>query len=152
MKHSFFVKTESDMRSLGARLAGLSFEGMFIALFGGLGAGKTAFVKGFCAKFGIMEVSSPTFNLVKHYDSGGAAIDHFDCYRLDDEGELFAMGFEEYLYSKSIILMEWSENVPDALPKSRLEIRISGSGSEARSVEMEAFGEEYDRVLEEISK
>lgn len=147
----FLIKTESDMRTLAKKLAEASFAGEFIALFGGLGAGKTAFVKGFCAHFDIEEVSSPTFSIVKHYDGGEVRIDHFDCYRIDDADELMAIGFEEYLYSESIVLMEWSENVLDALPEDRIEIRISGSGDEARDVELASFGAVYDAVIEGIT-
>ncbi|MBQ4428583.1 MAG: tRNA (adenosine(37)-N6)-threonylcarbamoyltransferase complex ATPase subunit type 1 TsaE [Clostridia bacterium] len=151
MKKSFLIKNEYDMRDLAAKLAEASFAGVFIALFGGLGAGKTAFVKGFCAYFGIAEVSSPTFNIVKHYNGGEAAIDHFDCYRLDDADELLAMGFDEYLFSNSIILMEWSENVPDALPAERLEIHIGGSGNDVREVELVPFGKKYEAMIEELA-
>lgn len=151
MNKSLLIKTEYDMRALAVKLAEASFAGGFIALFGGLGAGKTAFVKGFCAHFGIEEVSSPTFNIVKHYDGRGAAIDHFDCYRLDDADELIAMGFDEYLFSSSIILMEWSENVSDALPAERLEIRIQGSGNEPREVELVPFGKKYEAIIEELA-
>ena len=151
MNKSLTVKTESEMRRFAAELANASFEGAFIALFGGLGAGKTAFVKGFCAHYGIDGVSSPTFNIVKHYDGGGAAIDHFDCYRLDSADELFAMGFEDHLCSGSIVLMEWSENVLEALPEKRLEVHISGSGDEPRSVEMIPFGKDYEALVEELA-
>lgn len=151
MNKRFLIKNESEMRNLAAKLAQASFAGEFIALFGGLGAGKTAFVKGFCAHFGIDGVSSPTFNLVKHYCGGGVAIDHFDCYRLADSDELLAMGFEEYLYSGSIVLMEWSENVTDALPKRRLELHIVGNGDAPREAELVSFGEEYDEAIEGIT-
>lgn len=138
------------MRALAAKLAESFSKGGFIALFGGLGAGKTCFVKGFCSCFGITEVSSPTFTIVKNYSAGELTIHHFDCYRLDSSDELLAMGFEEYLDTTGIILMEWSENVSDALPESRLEIHICGSGSDPRTVELISFGDEYDAILEEL--
>ena len=138
------------MRHLAEMLAKASFDGAFIALFGDLGAGKTVFVKGFCAFFGIFEVSSPTFTIVKHYESKKTQIDHFDCYRLADSDELLAMGYEEYLLSGSIILMEWSENVIDALPPDRLEVHISGSGDEPREIEFIPFGKEYETMIEEL--
>ena len=138
------------MHALAEKLAESFRKGGFIALFGGLGAGKTCFVKGFCSYFGITEVSSPTFTIVKHYTAGDLTIDHFDCYRLDSSDELLAMGFEEYLDPTGIILMEWSENVLDALPESRLEIHISGSGIDPRTVELVSFGDEYDAILEEL--
>ena len=75
------AKTENDMLSLGGRVAGALKGGEFIALFGGLGAGKTTFVKGLAAALQIDGISSPTFNIVKRH-KGRLQLDHFDCNRL----------------------------------------------------------------------
>ena len=143
------AKTENDMLSLGGRVAGALKGGEFIALFGGLGAGKTTFVKGLAAALQIDGISSPTFNIVKRH-KGRLQLDHFDCYRLADHEELLAIGFEDYLTSGSVIVMEWSELVIDALPNERLEIHISGSGSDERTVEIVSFGSRYDSLPESI--
>lgn len=146
----FVVKSEDEMRCLAQQLAKNAFAGEFIALFGGLGAGKTTLVKHFAAYVGIDTAASPTFTIVRNYASETASIIHFDCYRLADSDELLAIGFDDYLSTDSIIMMEWSENVEDALPEHRLEIHISGSGADPREVEMRSFGEDYDRALEAI--
>ncbi len=139
------------MRALGEALAKAAFPGEFIALFGGLGAGKTTLVRHFAAALGMDAAASPTFTIVRRYASDLVSIDHFDCYRLADADELYAVGFEDHLDTGSIIIMEWSENVLDALPPERLEVHIEGSGEEPRSVDIEAFGAAYESILEGLS-
>ena len=79
------------------------------------------------------------------------SLDHFDAYRLENFDELFAIGYQDYLDSESVIVMEWCENVPEALPRERLELHLSGSGSEPRSVEALAFGERYEDLLGKVA-
>ncbi len=143
------VESEADMLELGKRVAGQLHGGEFIALFGGLGAGKTTFVRGLASALDIEDISSPTFNIVKRY-GGKLHLDHFDCYRLADYEELFAIGFDDYLSSKSIVVMEWCELVLDALPSERLEIHITGSGDDIRRVEIIPLGAVYEKLIEEI--
>ena len=144
------VKNEVEMRLIAAELAKTAFAGEFIALFGDLGAGKTTLVRYFAEKLGADTAASPTFTIVRHYTGNELSIDHFDCYRLADSDELFAIGFDDYLDSPSVKLMEWSENVSDALPQSRLEVHISGSGCDPRQIELIPFGDEYERIAEEL--
>lgn len=140
-------RTETDMLSLGARLASLLQPPAFVALHGNLGAGKTALVRGMGKRLGAEEVSSPTFMIVQEYDTEPKLL-HFDAYRLADSDELYAMGYEEYLLQDALLVMEWAELVDDALPQERLEIMIHGSGCEPRLVELFAVGERYERILE----
>lgn len=95
-----------------------------ICLFGDLGAGKTAFTRGFASHFGITKgVSSPTF-IIMHCYSGSETINHYDLYRLNDYDELIDIGFEEQIES-GISLIEWPDAFIDFMPKNRIEIRIS---------------------------
>lgn len=146
------IADERAMHVLGGRIAEYLFSGAFVALFGDLGAGKTTLTQGIANALGIEEVSSPTFTIVRHYSGKGFDLDHFDAYRLSDSDELLAIGFEDYLASGSVIVMEWCENVIDALPNERLEIHILGSGSDVRTVELLAFGSKYLGMLESIKK
>mgnify|MGYP002569975102 CR=1 FL=1 len=70
---------------------------------------------------------------------------------LENSDELFAIGYQDYLDSESVIVMEWCENVPEALPRERLELHLSGSGSEPRSVEALALGERYEALLGKVA-
>ncbi len=84
--------------------------GDIIFLNGGLGAGKTAFVRGLARGIGIKNtVQSPTFTIVNEYRNGPLPLFHFDLYRLDSEETLCDIGFEEYLYSGGICVIEWPD-------------------------------------------
>ena len=141
------IKDEQQMRSLGSKIARGLFKGAFIALFGDLGAGKTTLVRGLASEMGIDTIASPTFNIVRSHEGRGMILDHFDAYRLSDHEDLFAIGFEEYIDSDSIVVMEWCENVIEALPQQRLELHISGSGDDVRTVKILAVGNEYENIL-----
>ena len=98
----------------------------FIALYGDLGVGKTAFVRGFSRVFSPAAlVRSPTFALVNEYPTrGGRRIFHFDMYRITDEDDLYSIGYYDYLDDGSICLVEWSENIPYAIPDSHIRVDI----------------------------
>ncbi len=99
---------------------------VFVAFFGDLGTGKTAFVRGLCSSLCPNDrVFSPTFAIINEYVSGDIPVYHFDVYRINDDDDLYSTGFYEYLdRGDGIILCEWSENIPYALPESRIEIHI----------------------------
>lgn len=142
-------KTEEETQALGRMLVRTLPVPSFIALYGDLGAGKTALVRGMGEEAGTAEVRSPTFTIVHEYETITRLI-HFDAYRLSDADELFAIGFDEYLAQDALIVLEWAERVPEALPQERLEIHLAGSGDEPRTLEMIPFGERYESVVEAL--
>lgn len=98
----------------------------FIAIYGDLGVGKTAFVRGFCSGAGCKStVKSPTFSIVNEYKTDKGAIYHFDMYRITSEDDLYSMGFDDYIDSGCICLCEWCENIPFALPDKYIKVFIS---------------------------
>ena len=99
----------------------------FIALYGDLGVGKTAFVRGFTKVFSPNAlVRSPTFALVNEYPSkSGRRVFHFDMYRITDEDDLYSIGYYDYLDDGSICLVEWSENIPYAIPDEHIKVEIT---------------------------
>lgn len=127
------------------------FPGAFIALYGALGAGKTAFVRGVAAKLGIEGICSPTFTIVQEH-AGTLPLYHFDAYRLQCGEELCDIGFEDYLYKNGIIMLEWPENIKEILPDARLDIHIEGSGEESRTLSWLAHDEKHAALLEAILK
>ena len=139
-------KTERDTQYLGRRLLRLLPVPSFVALYGGLGAGKTALVRGMGEEAGTSEVRSPTFTIAHEYETNPRLI-HIDAYRLANEEELFAAGFEDYLTQDAIIVLEWAERVPRALPNERLEIAIEGSGDDERIITVTPVGERYESVV-----
>lgn len=142
------VETESDMLALGERVAALLEKRGFIALYGDLGSGKTAFARGAARAFGVTRVSSPTFTIVCEYPTE-PKLYHFDAYRLSDADELYAIGFSDYLREDALILMEWADLVSEALPEDRLDITIEGSGGMTRTVVIQALGPRYEEVFHE---
>lgn len=97
----------------------------FVALYGDLGVGKTAFVRGFTSMLAPgAHVKSPTFALVNEYRGRELSVFHFDMYRITDEDELYSIGFYDYLDRRGVCLVEWSENIPFALPERYLRVEI----------------------------
>lgn len=106
----------------------------FVALCGGLGAGKTAFARGFCSvTCPNASVKSPSFALVNEY-RGDTEVYHFDVWRITDDDDLYSTGFYDYQDRKGIILCEWANNIEYALPSSYIRVDIQGNGDDPRIV------------------
>lgn len=121
-----------ETEALGALLAKQMCEDStlppFIALYGDLGVGKTAFVRGFTSHIAPSSlVRSPTFALVNEYRAKPRSVFHFDMYRITDEDDLFSIGYYDYLNRPGICLVEWSENIPYALPELYIRLTIEKS-------------------------
>lgn len=128
------TKSESETSEAGERLAGKLVAGCVVALYGDLGAGKTAFVRGLARGLGFAgRVSSPTFTIVNEY-LGKIPVFHFDMYRLTSSEELFEIGWEDYLERGGVCCVEWSENVEDALPPDTVRVSISKTGENTRDI------------------
>jgi tRNA threonylcarbamoyladenosine biosynthesis protein TsaE len=127
----------NETEKIGEKLA-QSLKGTeVIALFGGLGLGKTAFTRGLCRGLGVDDgVSSPTFALVNEY-SGKFNIYHFDMYRVTTWDDLYSTGFFDYI-DNGVLVIEWSENIEGALPENAVKITISrGESDNQRIFEIE---------------
>ena len=142
----FHANTPADMERIGSRVAAGLFPGAFVALRGEMGAGKTVFSRGVGLALHTEEVRSPTFTIVQEHDTCPPLF-HFDAYRVSEE-ELYDIGFDDYLSRNGIILLEWPQNVPGILPPARLEVEITGSGDEVRTVTLRALGEPYETLLQ----
>lgn len=121
----FHSESDSQTIKIAERIAKTLSPGTVVCLFGEMGVGKTVFTNGLCRAMGVSDyVSSPTFTVVNEYDGDGFPIYHFDMYRIEDEDELLEIGFEEYLNSGGICIIEWPENVINSLPQKRIDIEI----------------------------
>lgn len=122
-------RNEAETESIGAQLAEHLQPGDVVALRGGLGMGKTAFVRGLARGLGCPgRVTSPTFTIVNEYEGGRLPLFHFDLYRIQDAGELFDLGWEDYLDRGGVCAVEWSERVWDALPPGTVTVTLERSG------------------------
>ncbi len=126
-----------ETEKIGERIAEKLKGTEVIALFGGLGMGKTAFTRGLCRGLGVDEgVSSPTFALVNEY-GGKYIIYHFDMYRVTTWDDLYSTGFFDYI-DNGVLVIEWSENIEGALPENAVKITISrGESDNQRIFEIE---------------
>lgn len=119
----FISSSESETESIGRKLAQKLKGNEVIALFGGLGAGKTAFTRGLSEGLGFKDgVSSPTFALVHEYE-GKFPIFHFDMYRVTTYDDLYSTGFFDYI-GNGVLVIEWSENIEGAIPSDAIRISI----------------------------
>lgn len=122
---SSVAETEACGAALARRMQSDPSLPPFVALFGDLGVGKTAFVRGFTGVISpASAVRSPTFALVREYPAKPRPVFHFDMYRITDEDELISIGFDDYLNRSGICMVEWSENIEEFLPPEHLRVRI----------------------------
>lgn len=134
-------RCEADTERAGETLAAGLPGGSVVALYGGLGAGKTAFVRGMARGMGIScRVSSPTFTIVNEYSGGGRELLHFDMYRLGGAQELLDIGWDDYLARGAVCAVEWSENIEEIFDGSEIVVRIEKTSDSAREIVIEGDG------------
>ena len=117
----YISKSEQDTFSIAKKYAETLKKGDVVALYGDLGAGKTAFIKGVAAYFDLSGVVSPTYAYLNVY---GDFIYHYDCYRLSSGEDAEALGLTDYFSGENICLIEWAENIADVLPENLKTVRI----------------------------
>ena len=128
---TFVTQSEQETAAAGVKLGGTLAPGTFVLLYGDLGAGKTAFVRGLATGLGAdpADVSSPTFVLVQHY-RGRLPLTHVDLYRLDSAAAIDDLGLEE-LVGAGVVAVEWAERLPRPIAGS-VAVRIEDLGGDAR--------------------
>ncbi len=121
----YFTHTPEETEHIGTLLAAEARPGDVVAFTGDLGAGKTAFCRGYLRALGYQgRITSPTFAIVNEYDTDAFRVCHFDMYRILDADALYDIGWDDYLDGEAILLIEWSENIADALPETHLSVDI----------------------------
>ena len=133
----YITNSERETEEIGRRFAEKLPGGTVVAMYGDLGAGKTAFVRGMARGLGLScRVSSPTFTIVNEY-LGDRELIHFDMYRLSGADELFDIGWEDYLNRGAICAVEWSENVEDAFFGDETRVTIEKLSDTGRKITIE---------------
>lgn len=127
-------ETEQVGRALASHLSQNGQFPTFVALYGDLGAGKTAFVRGFASILSPgSRVKSPTYTIVNEYRKGEKPLFHFDLYRITSEEDLFGMGFDEYVAS-GYCIAEWCEHIGNAMPENAVMVRIDKIDENTRKI------------------
>ena len=151
MNYKVTSYNEKDTISLAENIESEHFPNMVICLIGDLGSGKTIFTKGFAAALEVKEeVTSPTFNIIKEYQSGQLPLYHMDVYRLD--GKVDDLGIEDYYTKKGVTIIEWRDTISDYLPEKRLDIKIKSSGDDEdkRTIIITPHGKKYEDLCEAV--
>ncbi len=138
----------SQTEKIGEALGKSVKDGTVVAMFGDLGAGKTAFTRGFTRGMGInSDVSSPTFALVNEYRGEKRTLYHFDMYRISGWDDLYSTGYFDYLDAGGCLIIEWSENIEAILPEDCVRVTITKT-DDFNERNIEITGAE---ILEDIS-
>jgi tRNA threonylcarbamoyladenosine biosynthesis protein TsaE len=135
---NFTAKNPEDLPAIAEKIIKNAGENRLFALYGEMGVGKTTLILQLIKVLNVEdEGSSPTFSIVNEYRTKkGEAVYHFDLYRIENEEELFDIGYEEYFFSGSYCFIEWPENAGGLLPDDVVQIHISERKG-MRSIEME---------------
>ena len=139
-------KSVNETENLGRKIASILKGDEVIAMFGDLGAGKTAFTRGLASGLDFeYGVSSPTFAIVNEYN-GKYNIYHFDMYRITSEDDLYSTGFYDYL-DTGVIIIEWSENIEYALDDKAIRITINKTDDESMRIFTIEGLDEYENII-----
>lgn len=135
MIKEYITKSEKETEILGAEFAKTLKGGTVVAFLGSMGMGKTCFTRGVARGMGYeSEVTSPTFSLVNEYLGGRLNMYHFDMYRVSHWEDLYSTGFFDYLEQDGVLLVEWSENIKEALPSDTIFINIERIDDNTRRI------------------
>lgn len=136
MTKQIITFSTGETEGVGAELAKTLKKGDFVAMFGELGVGKTAFIRGMAKVLcPTARVQSPTYTIVNEY-RGDPPLFHFDMYRIDSEETLYATGFFDYA-ERGITAAEWCENITEFVPENSVFVRIekdATSGDENKRI------------------
>src|ERR1700704_562242 len=132
-------------QAIGCALRG----GETIALYGPLGAGKTALVRGIAQGLGASPtaISSPTFVVIHEYDQGRLPLAHVDLYRIRSLLELESTGLTEYFSGQTVTAIEWADKGLAALPQDRIDITLNHRAARSRTIQLHATGPKSDEVI-----
>lgn len=138
-------------KELGRQIGNALVGGEVIAMVGDLGAGKTTITKSIALSLGIEEhVTSPTFTIVNEYQ-GRVKLYHFDVYRIGDIEEMYDLGFDEYIDSGGVSIIEWANLIEEILPDDAINIEIISLGDDKRQITITGKGEKTQNIIKELS-
>ena len=147
----FIVTTVEETNKIGELVGALVNSGDIICLIGDLGTGKTHLTKGIAKGLHIEDhITSPTFTIVNEY-TGRLKLYHFDVYRVNDPDEIAAIGFDEYIFSDGVSIIEWANYIEELIPPNNLTITIEKLpefGVNYRKIKFKYLDKRYDYIKE----
>lgn len=149
---SLATKSPDDTQAMGAAFSALLQSGDVVLLTGDMGAGKTTFVKGLGAGFGVAEpITSPTFVLLHTY-AGRLPMHHADLYRLEQIEEVLDLGIMELIDDGGVALIEWADRGLPAFPADVLNMQFSYDDDDEnmRRFELRGNGKRWATRMDEV--
>lgn len=146
-----YLDKEEQTKDIGYRLGTLLHPGSVICLIGDLGAGKTTMTQSLAKALEVDDyITSPTFTIVNEYE-GKMPLYHFDVYRIGSSDEMYDIGYDEYINSNGVCIIEWANLIEDILPEEYLhiELRYKDMG---REMILNPIGEKYENIVKELVK
>jgi len=146
----YTVNNVEQTTEIGIQIGKLANPGDIICLTGDLGAGKTHLSKGIARGLNITDhITSPTFTIVNEYE-GRLKLYHFDVYRVNDADEISAIGFDEYIFSDGVSIIEWANYIDELIPEEHISINITKLPEDVnlRKIVIEGFGDRYNYIKE----
>jgi tRNA threonylcarbamoyladenosine biosynthesis protein TsaE len=132
---TYHIHTPEEMADVAKDILKHFPDNRVFTLHGDLGSGKTTFVKAFVKALGVgEEISSPTFSIVHEYHENGLKIFHFDLYRLQNEPELYQIGFEEYMEQGAYVFIEWPDLAKPFLPGVYVSVSFEAENENSRRI------------------
>ena len=146
-----YLDGEEQTKEIGYRLGKLLTPGSVICLIGDLGAGKTTMTQSLAKAIGVDDyITSPTFTIVNEYE-GNMPLYHFDVYRIGSSEEMYDIGYDEYINSDGVCIIEWANLIEDILPEEYLHIELKYKDM-SREMILNPVGKRYEKLVEELTK
>jgi tRNA threonylcarbamoyladenosine biosynthesis protein TsaE len=136
MSNRIIIKDLKDIERAAREFLTLKGGASIVAFYGAMGAGKTTFTKAICKVLGVPDsVNSPTFTIINEYrTTAGDPVYHFDFYRINKLEEAYDIGFDEFVDSGYLCLIEWPEKIESMLPEDVMRVHINVLGDDSREV------------------
>lgn len=146
-----YLENEEQTRDIGFKLGKLLTPRSVVCLIGDLGAGKTTMTQSLAQSLEVDDyITSPTFTIVNEYE-GNMPLYHFDVYRIGSSEEMYDIGYDEYINSDGVCIIEWANLIEDILPNEYLDIELSYKDM-GREMILKPVGEKYKKIVEELTK
>ena len=151
MIKNIYLDNDKETREIGFKLDKLLKPGSIVCLIGDLGAGKTTMTQSLAEALEVDDyITSPTFTIVNEYE-GKMPLYHFDVYRIGCSEEMYDIGFDEYINGEGVCIIEWANIIEDILPDDYLKIELKYKDM-GREMTLISYGEEYEKIVEELTK
>lgn len=153
MEYCLQTQNAQETIQFAKKLATKLKPGDLLLLEGDLGAGKTTFTKGIAEGLGITQlIKSPTYTIMREYQSGNLPLYHLDVYRLEETGSSDDLGIEEYIEGNGVAVVEWAQFIAAILPPNYLKITIKRVSDDVRDICLEPVGIRYEVLCSEVLK